>query len=277
VCTWQDREIEVRDLQGALPAAPVVLLASAHPHALAAAEREMHRGARVLDLSGAYRGRREVALVAPGTAIPDPGVFSTLVALPQRSTMLGGPMLWSLEQAFGLEELHLALLVSAAGDGARGMNELYDELAGEPDKGGDGSRLGNVLVAPPHGPGREELLERELGYVLGRADLPVDVTALRIDTERCDCLAFQVRLKRPVSPEEVARLLAGLPGVELVGDDELERLTPRACQGSDAVRVGRIRAGSRGAGSVCFFAVGDQLRVGAARAALMVAARFIQP
>jgi hypothetical protein len=46
---------------------------------------------------------------------------------------------------------------------------------------------------------------------------------------------------------------------------------PRECAGTDPVHVGRIRAGSRGKRSLCFFAVGDQLRKGAALNALQVA------
>ncbi len=271
-CAWQGQEIPVRAMEERRPAAAVVLLTSAHPRALAAAARALAGGARLVDLSGAYRGRQEALLVAPGTALPDPGVFAQLVALPQRSALLCGPILHALERSFGVEEASVVLLVSAAGDGARALNDLYEELAGEAAEPAARGRVGNVLVAPPRGPAREALLARELALALG-TQAPLELSALRVDAERCDSVSFHVRLRHPAFPAEVARALAAHPGVVVVEEQEIDRLSPRALQGEGGIHVGRIRTGSRGAGSVCFFAVGDQLRV-AASAALAVAARL---
>lgn len=275
---WHGTELAVGALDELRFVAEVVFLCSAHPDALRSAELQLRKGSRLIDLSGAYRGRRDVALAAPGTDAAEIGVFTQMVALPQRSALLVGPLLWALHRACELIELSVVLLASVAGEGARGMLDLIEELRdpGRPEPPGEVARLGNVLPAPSEGPGREGLFARELAQLVGRRDLPVDATILRVDTERCDTLAFHLRCGRPVGPEEVRALAAGLPGVSVIGDEDPERLTPRALVGLDRLHVGRIRAGSRGPGSVCFVAVGDQLRAGAARPALQVAARFSQ-
>ena len=108
--------------------------------------------------------------------------------------------------------------------------------------------------------------------MLGRPDLPLDASILQAGVERCDSLAFTLRLARPMSAEEVRAGFAATPAVRV--EEDAVRLSARACAGSPELHVGRIRAGTRGPGSLCFFAVGDQLRLGSALAALAAAARL---
>lgn len=276
-CSWNGVDLAVGGLRELRFVADVVFLCSPHPDALEAAEAQVRRGSRVIDLAGVWRGRRDVPLAAPGTAVPEVGVFSQLVRLPARSALLIGPLLAALHATFELAELHVVVLASVASEGSRGMQELFDELSRPGEREEGEARLGNVLLVPSEGPGREVLFARELATMIGRLDLPIDASVLRVDTERCDSFAVHLRTARPAHPEDLSRAVEACPGAALVEDHELERLAPRALVGEERLHVGRIRAGSRGPGSVCFFAVGDQLRLGAGRAALEVAARFARP
>ena len=88
--------------------------------------------------------------------------------------------------------------------------------------------------------------------------------------ERCHSLAVHCRLKTDLDLARLRLELGRAPGIALSEDPHGPR--PLECAGSDPVHVGRIRAGSRGKRSLCFFAVGDQIRKGAARNALQIAA-----
>jgi len=93
-----------------------------------------------------------------------------------------------------------------------------------------------------------------------------------VPVERCHSVAVHARFARELPPAEARSLLRVAPGVQFVEDPHGPR--PRECANSDPVHVGRVRAGARGGRSLCFFAVGDQLRKGAALNALQIAARL---
>jgi aspartate-semialdehyde dehydrogenase len=98
------------------------------------------------------------------------------------------------------------------------------------------------------------------------------VTTTRVPVERCHSVAVHVKTRRDLSLERLRELLAASPGIALSDDEHGPR--PRECAGTDPVHVGRIRRGTRGSRSLCFFAVGDQLRKGAALNAVQIAARL---
>jgi aspartate-semialdehyde dehydrogenase len=100
----------------------------------------------------------------------------------------------------------------------------------------------------------------------------VEVTTTRVPVERCHSVAVHVRTQRDFDLQDVVARLSAASGVTVTHDPHGPR--PRECAGTDDVAVGRIRAGTRGARSLCFFAVGDQIRKGAALNALQVAARL---
>ena len=75
-----------------------------------------------------------------------------------------------------------------------------------------------------------------------------------------------------MSPEAASERFATFPPAGVQGGPWGP--LPAACVGSGRGHVGRIRAGSTGSGSLCFFALASQLRAGAATAALRIACRF---
>jgi len=245
-----------------------------------------HGGVAVVDLSSAFRMDPEVPLVIPeiNGALLDSGPH--LVANPNCTTVVAALPLSVLDRAARLVEAVVVSYQAASGAGRAGLAALASETreaAGLPPRAGrepspfPAALAMNVIpgVAEPDADGwtgEERKIEQELRKILARPDLAIEATTARVPVERCHCVAVHARFAEPLTPETARELLRAAPGV-LVSDDP-HGPRPRECAGSDPVHVGRIRAGARGAGSLCFFAVGDQLRKGAALNALQVAARL---
>jgi len=274
---WRGESVRISPVPAQLAWAELAFLCTPPDVAARLAPVLTRAGTRVIDLSGAFRARADLPLVAPEIDPGELGAFTQLVALPSRSASVLVRPLWALERAVGLEEVVCTALFSAAAVGGREILELRSEL--EARQEGEEAHASTGLVANVRSvPGAavaggdavaELELAGELGRLLHRPDLPMDLTGLRTDVERCDAFVLALRTRDPVTPAGAAEALAAFPGIQV--EEGPEGPAARSCVGSDLVHVGRIRAGSRGATSLCCFAVGDQLRLGAANAALLAA------
>jgi aspartate-semialdehyde dehydrogenase len=228
-------------------------------------------------------------MIEPGINGSGIGAFTQLVCLPGRTSALAALPLWALERAAGLAEVVCVVLRSSASFGARGILELRRQLGTEPVAphaelgigagalGAMPALAGNLIPAAGeqlvegHCAAESELVW-DLRQLFASPELPVDVSAVQVGVERCDGFALSVLLKRPLSPAGAAQAMGAVQGIRVVGSPTGP--TPLEVAGTDEVHVGRIRTGSRGPCSLSFFAVGDQLRMGAVSSALAVAARL---
>ncbi len=243
-------------------------------------------GVRVVDLSSAFRMRSDVPLVVPEINGQELDGGGRLFANPNCTTAIAALPLAVIEREFGLDEVLVVSYQAASGAGAPGLATLEWErrrdaglpgLGPEPKSPFVATLASNVIPAIAEVDergisGEEQKIQDELRKILGRPDLVVESTTARVPVERCHSVAVHLRTKRDADPRRVRELLARAPGVHLTDDPHGPR--PRECAGTDPVHVGRVRAGSRGSRSLCFFAVGDQLRKGAALNAFQIAARL---
>ena len=238
------------------------------------------RGVRVIDLSSAHRMHPEVPLVIPEINGDLLDAAPLLVANPNCTTAVAALPLAALDRAARLEEAIVVSYQAASGVGIAGLSTLAAEARGETLAGPSpfpAVLALNVIpgVAEPEADGwtgEERKIENELRKILRREDLVVEATTARVPVERCHSVAVHARFRRSLGPDEARAILAEADGVRL--DDDPHGPRPRECAGTDPIHVGRIRRGARGDGSLCFFAVGDQLRKGAALNAFQVAARL---
>jgi aspartate-semialdehyde dehydrogenase len=244
------------------------------------------RGSIVVDLSSAHRLSPDVPLVVPEINAGELARGGRLFANPNCTAAIAALPLSVIERAAGLEEVVAVSFQAASGAGLAGLETLSDEMCAaaglapppraERRASPFAARLAcNVIpaVAEPDASGtsgEERKVIDELRRLLARPDLSVEVTTTRVPVERCHSIALHVRTRREIDPGEVVALLRAAPGIEVTLDPHGPR--PLECAGADLVHVGRIRAGTRGKRSLCCFAVGDQLRKGAALNAVQVAA-----
>jgi aspartate-semialdehyde dehydrogenase len=113
---------------------------------------------------------------------------------------------------------------------------------------------------------------RETRKILGREDLGVSATCVRVPVYTGHSVSANVQTREPLSPEECRHLLASAPGATVV-DDPANALYPLAIDaaGRDDVLVGRVRRDPSHERCLNLWIVGDNLRKGAATNAVQVA------
>jgi aspartate-semialdehyde dehydrogenase len=239
---------------------------------------------RVIDLSSAFRMHPDVPLVVPeinGDVLTD---AHRLISNPNCTTAIACMPLAVIDRAVGLSEVIVVSFQAASGVGVGGLATLAHETREAAGRAPDGPRPPSPFPAPlalnvipavatvdaSGTSGEERKVIDEMRRILRRPDLTVEVTTTRVPVERCHSVAVHLRTRDAFDLADLIARLERAPGIVVSRDPHGPR--PREQAGTDPVAVGRIRAGTRGSRSLCFFAVGDQIRKGASLNALQVAA-----
>lgn len=282
-----DVRFPVRALASAdLGAFDLVFLCTPSELSLELAPRCVAAGARVIDLSSAFRMRPDVPLVVPEINGDELARAPALIANPNCTTAIACLPLAVVDRELGLEEVVVVSFQAASGAGVPGLSTLQWEMREATGAAQSGARPASPFAAPlalnvipaiadvdeTGTSGEERKVVEETRKILRRPDLCVEVSTTRVPVERCHSVAVHVKTRRDVDLARLVASLAAAPGIAVTHDPHGPR--PREWAGADPVAVGRIRAGTRGSRSLCFFAVGDQIRKGAALNALQVAAHL---
>jgi aspartate-semialdehyde dehydrogenase len=260
-----------------------VVLSCVPPAAALECVREaLHAEVPCVDCSGALTGSAEVPVGVAWRGLT--GADDPVVAA------LAGPALaWSLalaplhERANVTRVLGTALeAASAAGRG--GIDALYGEsiaLFNQEDPP-EPEAIGRPLafdclptVGPPEDGGatlRESLAEIGLRRVLGE-ETSVSVAAIHVPAFVGHAGQIAIETEQALDPKEAQDLLAGSPGVEYWTDDAAGP-NLRAGAGRDVVIVGRLRRDPSSERGLLLWVVSDPLRLAAANAIALAAARF---
>ena len=198
-------------------------------------------GAVVIDDSAAFRGDPDVPLIVPEVNAPAARTRPRgILANPDSTTLTMIVALGALHSEWCLEELHVASYQAVSGSGRQGVETLRSQLAavtGHPELGsqpGDVRRVAGetgpyqapialnvvpfagALAAEADGWTSQELtIREETRRILGRPDLPVTATCVRVPVITGHSLALHARFESKVSVEEAHDILAGAPGVVL--------------------------------------------------------------
>ncbi|HEX9854329.1 MAG TPA: aspartate-semialdehyde dehydrogenase [Acidimicrobiia bacterium] len=285
---WGDVVIE--DLAAADPAGIDVALFSAG----AVRSREFApsfaaAGAVVVDNSSAFRMAQEVPLVVAQVNDHAVAGHGGIVANPNCTTMVLMMAAAPLHRAAGLSHLVATSYQSVSGSGHTGMTVLSDEievLAKDPELLAQGgwSDPGSDLYSRPIGfnvlphagsfteqgyTDEEWKLVNETRKILEAPDVSIEPTCVRVPVMVGHGIAATMAFERPITLDEAKGILAAAPGAQLWGDGKVP--TPLDCVGIDDVLVGRVRSTLGEAGGISLWAVGDNLRKGAALNAVQIA------
>lgn len=282
-------EVVVEDLATADPhGVEIALFSAGGSRSREYAPRFAAAGAVVIDNSSAFRMDDDVPLVVAG--INDHAVTNHqgIIANPNCTTMTALMGIAPLHRAAGLRVMHASSYQSVSGAGKTGVDELsrqvrwfqQDEVAlltgGWEDPGGSvwPRPIGfNVLPiigeAEPFGYTDEEMkLQNETRKILEAPDIAVETTCVRVPVMVGHGTSVYLWFDRPLEPQEAVELLEAAPGVQVW----MERVpTPLDAAGIDDTLVGRIRPTLDGTGGIALWAVGDNLRKGAALNTVQIA------
>jgi aspartate-semialdehyde dehydrogenase len=248
-------------------------------------------GAIVVDNSSAFRMLADVPLVVPEINPESVRRHRGIVANPNCTAivtvMAAAPLHW----AGGLTSVVVSSYQSVSGAGQKGIRELQEQV--EKLRGSEEELMSPDPAALPWGEvfGRtiaynviprggsfeedgstseERKLVEESRKILDLPALPIAATVVRVPVIAGHAVSAHLEFGRAFSPEEAREALASFPGVRLVDDPAADTFpTPLDAAGRDEVMVGRIRR--VGPNGVSLFAVGDNLRKGAALNAVQIA------
>lgn len=291
---WGD--VTVEDLEEADPAGlDLALFSAGAARSRNHAPRFAAAGAVVIDNSSAFRTDPEVPLVVAGVNDAAFGSHDGIVANPNCTTMVLMMAAGPLHRAAGLRRLVATSYQAVSGSGQSGIGVLSHELdvlgkdvdllieGGWSDPGGDlyARPIGyNVLpLAGSLSDGgytdEEWKLVNETRKILEIGDLPVEPTCVRVPVMAGHGIAATMHFDRPVDVAEAKDILGAAPGVQIWGDERVP--TPLDSAGIDDVLVGRVRDSIGEAGGINLWAVGDNLRKGAALNAVQLAELATEP
>jgi aspartate-semialdehyde dehydrogenase len=243
-------------------------------------------GATVIDNSSAFRMDPEVPLVVPEINCEALRGHRGIIANPNCTAIISITPLWPVHRANRIVRLLIVSYQSASGAGAAAMEELREStrayLEGRtfeprvlPHPYAFNVFSHNARIDPDSGYNEEEIkVAAETRKIFGEPELRISATCIRVPVLRAHSVAISFECQRPISPEEVRRLIAGAPGVKLVDDRERNYFPmPRDASGGDAILAGRIRQDLSDASgrSIALFVAGDQLLKGAALNAVQIA------
>ena len=255
-------------------------------------------GTVCIDNSSAFRMDPKVPLAVPHVnpealeGWPKPGI----VAVPNCTTITAVLAVGPLHRAAGLTSLVLSSYQSVSGAGHKGVSELLEqveklrgdeETLARPDLGAmpAGNVMGKTIaynvVAKIGGfeadgfTSEESKMMAEPRKILNAPDLPVVATSVRVPTIVGHGLSILARFARPISADEARDLLRDAPGVEL-RDDPANGIYPSPIEsaGLDVGLVGRIRQVPGSDDALALFSCADNLRLGAALDAVLIAERL---
>ena len=252
------------------------------------ARRFADAGAVVIDNSSAWRMDPTVPLVVAGVNDAAASKHNGIIANPNCTTMVLLVALAPLHRAAGLKHLIATSYQSVSGSGHKGVETLVTQAAhlgadpealrtgswAEPPEGIYARPIGWNVVPYAGGPAdggytdEEMKLVNETRKILDAPQVAVEPTCVRVPVIAGHGIAATAWFERSVDVDEAVDLMSAAPGLEVWLD---KVPTPLDSAGIDEVLVGRVRATLGAPGGISLWAVGDNLRKGAALNAVQIA------
>ena len=245
-------------------------------------------GAKVIDESGYWRMKPEVALVVPEIN-PEAALNAEgIIASPNCSTTQMVMALKPLHDAARIRRVIVSTYQAVSGAGLQGTTDLYEGTKAYL-KGTDYTykafahpiafnAIPQIGSEKEDGYTSEELkMVYETRKILGDESIQVNPTCVRIPVANCHSESITVETERPISPDEARELFTAFPGITV--DDELAGGVyplPSTCSDRDDVFIGRIRRDISHPNGLSFWCVSDNLRKGAATNAVQIAELLIE-
>jgi aspartate-semialdehyde dehydrogenase len=245
-------------------------------------------GAVVIDNTSAFRMKDGIPLVVPEVNPEQIHRHVGIIANPNCSTIIMNVPVWPLHKVNRVKRLVVSTYQAVSGAGAWGLYELDAQVksyaAGDPIKKEKfPHQIVNNLFShnskvAENGYNEEEMkMVLETRKIFGDPKIMVTATCIRVPVPRAHSESINIEFERPMTPDEVRRILARAPGVRIVDDPAANYFPmPLEASGQDLVLVGRIRQDiSREDGrGIEMFVSGDQIRKGAATNAVQIAEKL---
>ncbi len=213
-------------------------------------------GTTVIDNSSFFRMQPEVPLVVPEINLSSIGE-SKLIANPNCSTIGAVVALAPLDRVYKIKRIVYSTYQAISGAG-RNPSFKYSIV---------NNVLPDIDVRMPDGNTKEEnKMIKETRKILGRNEIEISATAVRVPVANCHCVAINVEFYHRPDLVRVKQILSQAPSVVYCDDYAV----PTQVSGHDEVYVGRVRLDASHRNTINLWTVSDNLRKGAATNAIQI-------
>lgn len=282
-------ELEVEELTpGSFEGVQIALFSAGGSRSREFAPAAVEAGAIVIDNSSAFRMEPNVPLVVPEVNPDDIMWHEGIIANPNCSTIQMVVPLKAIHDAVGIERVVVTTMQSVSGTGNRAIQELFSQSeavleSGEVEVDVYPHQIAfNIIPHIEHfhdsGYTNEEAkMINETRKILGDPGMRVTATCTRVPVFNAHSESLNIQTKRPLSADEVRRLMLSTPGIVLQDDPAAaDYPMPLMAEGRDEVFVGRIREDDSAENCINMWIVSDNLRKGAATNAIQIAELLVR-
>jgi aspartate-semialdehyde dehydrogenase len=286
---FRGEEIPVQELtQHSFQGLDLVLASAGASVSKQFARCAVEAGAVVVDNTSAFRMEPDVPLVVPEVNPEDIFTHKGIIANPNCSTIIMLVPLKPLHDAARIKRVVVSTYQAVSGTGAQAIAELDSQVrqfvAGQPVTHAvypypiAFNVLPHIDVFLDNGYTKEEMkMVNETRKMMHDPSLMISATTVRVPVFTSHSMSLQIETGEKLSPDEARKILASAPGVKVLDDPANKQYpTPLLTSGQDLVWVGRIREDVSHPRGLVLWAVGDQLRKGAATNAVQIAEILIK-
>ena len=240
------------------------------------------QGAIVVDNSSQWRMEKDVPLVVPEVNPDDVMWNHGIIANPNCSTIQAMLALKPLDDKYGIKRVVYSTYQAVSGAGVQGYNDLKDGAEGVAPKKFPYPIFANVIpqidVFLDNGYTKEEeKMINETRKILGKPNLRVTATTVRVPVFHGHSESVNVEFEKPCTLEGIKEALASFPNVILVDDAKNGKYPmPIYAENHDEVYIGRIRLDFSVESGCNLFVVADNIRKGAATNAVQIAQLLLE-
>ncbi len=240
------------------------------------------KGAVVVDNSSAWRMDKDIPLVVPEANPDEVEKHNGIIANPNCSTIQVVPVLSVLDKKYGIKRIVYSTYQAVAGSGQKGIDDLEANLKGEKCTNYPHQIAFNLLphidVFMDNGYTKEEIkMVEETRKILGKPDLRVTATCVRVPVRMGHAVSVNVELEKGFELEDVIKAFEEKEGIIVVNNsNNNEYPMPINAEGKDEVFVGRIRRDESIENGLNLWVVADNIRKGAATNTIQIAEVMIK-
>lgn len=245
-------------------------------------------GATVIDESGYWRMKPEVALVVPEingrAALNAKGI----IASPNCSTTQMVVAMKPLYDISRIRRVIVSTYQATSGAGVQGTEDLLKGSAASLKRESYDYQAFKHPIAfnalPQIGSHKEAgytseemKMVYETRKIFGDENIMVNATCVRVPVANCHSESILVETEAPISVEQAREAMSNFPG--LIVQDDLDAGSyplPSTCDGRDEVFIGRLRKDLTSENGLSFWCVSDNLRKGAATNAVQIAELLVK-
>ncbi len=258
------------------------------------ADEAIKRGAVVIDNGADFRMRKDVPLVVPEVNAGDVKKHKGIIANPNCSTIQMVVALWPIHKKVGIKRIIVTTLQASSGAGKGAVEQLKEETARIAQAGFENVHVNVEKKSMPQQlaynvfphigsfvdcdyTNEEWKLVKETHKIMHDDKIKISATTVRVPVRTGHSESVYIETKKPISPDEVRKLLSKAPGVIVVDDPKNSRYPmPKDVEGKDETFVGRIRRDCFVKNGLWLWVVADNLRKGAATNAVQIAEVLIR-